>query len=106
MSETEQTGSTDLDSLGTDYQGMHWSALKKLVEARGMAYEGKEQAIAFLSAALPIGQVKSPQSVVTGGKFLDKKQPYGDIFGEVENAPDARYIQGGNYYNGAGEKVG
>ena len=38
--------------------------------------------------------------------MFDKKQPYGEVSGKIEDAPGARFFQDGIYYNGLGEKVG
>lgn len=88
-----------------NYKGMHWSALKKLLEERGLVYASKEQAIEVLTALPAEGEVVVAP-VVTGGKFLDKKQPYGAICGSLDECPTACFTQGGGLYNIAGEKVG
>lgn len=111
-----------------DLGGLHWSKLKSLVEQHGGAYEGKEQAIAFLTAKLATADT-APADTPAGGDgadtvtgdaapdvveaakgepsiAFDKRKPYGDVFGEIENAPGARYFQGGKYFNGRGELVG
>ena len=76
---------------------LHWTALKKLVEEKGGTYEDKAQAIAFLSS--------DTQPSAPVGTF-DKSQPYGDVSGEIEDMPGARYFQNGHFYNGVGVMVG
>lgn len=101
-----------------DFASMHWSALKKLMEDRGLKYEGKEQAIAVLSAgqaspdgeaakAPPAGTVTpNPAPTPSRAREFDRSQPFGHVSGEVDGAPGACYAQDGHLFNSEGEKVG
>jgi hypothetical protein len=116
-----------------ELQATHWATLKKMVEEAGGQYENKEKSIQFLVAAgavdsqsddsatdkaavektvedLPTLKIdQSVQSVVkTQSKavvMLDKSRPFGEIFGEVEDFPTARYSQGEHLFNSQGEKL-
>ena len=95
--------------MSESFASMHWSALKKLVEEKGGKYEGKEQAIAFLTGSEPAPDaqpVAAPAVAKNSAVFFDKSKPYGDVSGEIEGMPSARYFQGGHYFNPQGEKVG
>jgi len=37
---------------------------------------------------------------------MNKKEPYGEIFGQIDDAPGARFMQNGEYFNAQGNKVG
>lgn len=108
----------------------HWATLKKMVEDAGGTYEDKEKAIQFLvdsgvvtgadenpanelpADELPVEEIpmlkideptaKTKSKVVV---MLDKSKPYGDIFGDVEDFPTARYTQGEHLFNSLGEKL-
>lgn len=41
----------------------------------------------------------------TGPRF-DRRKPYGEICGDIPEAPGARFLQGGHYFNNAGDVVG
>jgi len=83
----------------SDYDSMHWTALKKLVEEKGGEWEDKAAAIAFLSNPVTLPDNKN---TVT----FDKSKPYGEIFGVVEGMPGVRFRQNGCYFNVNGVKVG
>lgn len=94
-------------------KSMHWQELKKLMEARGLKWENKAQAIEALgkletaeaNASKPDSapEVKAPKGVdVT----LDKSKPYGTVHGKDDRFPDAAFSQGGRYFNRDGNQVG
>ena len=86
----------------SDLNSLHWTALKRLVEEKGGTYEDKAQAIAFLSSdTQPAAPVASNTNVT-----FDKSKPYGDVSGEIEDMPGARYFQNGHFFNGVGVMVG
>ncbi len=96
----------DVDDLGS----LHWTALRKMVEDAGGRYEGKPQAIEFLTTGKP-AEVSSDVAVQvvahsSSGITLDRSRPFGHVSGDIEEAPNARYFQGGHYFNTQGEKVG
>lgn len=95
----------------SDLATLHWTALKKMCEERGGRYEGKEQAIAFLSGdPQPLAPVVSAQeapAVVSGDVVrFDKTKDYGLVTGDIEDMPGARYFQAGHFFNVRGEMVG
>ena len=92
-------------------ESLHWTALKKLVEERGGKYEGKDQAIAFLKTdPQPISPVVSAEqapAIVSGDTVVfDRSQPYGQVSGDIEEMPGARFFQNGHFFNVRGECVG
>jgi hypothetical protein len=112
-----------------ELKATHWATLKKMVEDAGGTYEDKESSIQFLidaDAANTVGKtadeetkVDSPvediptlkidEPVLVANKkssiTLDKSRPFGEIFGEVEGYPNARYTQGDHIFNSLGEKI-
>lgn len=100
--------------MSQDYENMHWKHLKAELEARGLKFESKEQAVdallksdqdgnAPIAAAVP---AVFTEKVADGIQRFNPKAEHTQIFGEVENAPGARFSQGGRYFNNAGEQVG
>ena len=108
---------------------LHWQTLKKMVEEKGGAYESKEKAIAFLSAEetadpgqtttvaeaadTPVATppdapadtpAEEPAAVVA--KIFDPNRPYGEISGTFDDAPGARFMQNGLYYDSTHAVVG
>lgn len=75
---------------------MHWTQLKKAVEAAGGTYESKDQAEAFLSSV----------GVDTSDKVLDRARPFSVVCGEDPRWPGAKFGQDGMYFNAKGDKVG
>ena len=95
----------------SELTSLHWTALKKLVEDRGGKYEGKEQAIAFLSGdpmpLAPVVTAKEAPALVSGDVIrFDKTKDYGHVTGDIEEMPGARYFQSGHFFNVHGEMVG
>lgn len=111
-----------------ELKSMHWSQLKKMVEDNGGQWETKEKAVQFLvdagltsgdegtndeggeevtekpSADVPV--VKVEVAPKTKAKVvLDRSKPFGDVYGEVEGYPTARYSQGEHLFNAAGERL-
>lgn len=94
-----------------DYEALHWTALKKLVVEAGGVWTNKDDAIEYLtglSIAIPESIAKPAEKPAgkPASATLDKSLPYGEVSGKIENAPGARYTQGGVYFNGNGEQVG
>lgn len=110
-----------------ELKSMHWSQLKKMVEDNGGQWETKEKAVQFLvdagltsgdegaddageesteepSADVPVVKVEVAQKTKAKG-FLDRSKPFGEIFGEIEGYPTARYSQGEHLFNSSGEKL-
>lgn len=103
---------------------LHWQALKAKMEAAGLPWISKADAIEKLGklevaagdggdaggeqtgdAAAPKADAK-PAKPANGKPCFDRKRPYGDVMGRVEGAPGARYLQDRLYFNSAGEVVG
>lgn len=103
---------------------MHWSQLKKAVEEAGGQYENKEQCIQFLidagavtskaeekaqandgSGELPTLKIPDAEQVARKTALLDRSRPFGDISGEIEGFPTARYSQGEHLFNPQGERL-
>jgi len=98
-----------------NYNEMHWSALKKLMEEQGQKFESKAQAIAFLSGPEDTGIPFADVQEDTGIPFvdvqeenenlhevLDKSKSFGEIFGIMAECESARYIQNGKFYTSEG----
>lgn len=118
-----------------EIKSLHWSQLKKMVEEAGGQYENKEKSIQFLidAGAVTGGEEtanqgdestdadKAPEDLPTlkvtddapaakpkaktSSVFLDKSRPFGEIFGEIEGFPTARFSQGEHFFNSQGEKL-
>lgn len=102
-----------------ELKALHWATLKKMVEDAGGTYEDKETSIQFLIDANAVTTVDSPVENIPTVKLdapvlvankkssitLDKSRPFGEIFGEVEGYPNARYTQGDHIFNSLGEKI-
>ena len=92
-----------------NYETMHWTQLKKLVEERGGEYTNKPDALIFLNqpaVGCNAPSVGSMNTATASDPVFDKSKPYGEICGSVDGAPCARYIQDGVFYNNNGVKVG
>jgi len=87
-----------------NYNEMHWSALKKLMEEQGQKFESKAQAIAFLSGPEDTGIpfVDVPEKNEKLHEVLDKSKSFGEIFGIMAECESARYIQNGKFYTSEG----
>ena len=115
-----------------ELKATHWSQLKKMVEEAGGTYENKEKSIQFmidsgavtenidsaeeiaiedpvivedlptlkLPDADPVSKSKSKSTAP-----MDRSRPFGEIFGEIEGFPTARYSQGEHFFNSKGEKL-
>lgn len=83
----------------TNIVSAHWRTLKKMVEDAGGVWTDKEAAVKFL-----LGSADKASPTEKPG--LDKSRPYAEVFGTVEGADGARYMQDGVYYNLSGQKVG
>lgn len=105
----------------------HWQMLKKMMADAGLEFKSKEQAIEELSKLQPTpdgtasgdngesatsadadqgdGAQTKASNEAQGPRF-DRKKPYGEICGDVPDAPGARFLQGGHYFNNAGDAVG
>lgn len=107
-----------------ELKALHWTQLKKLCEDNGLEYKGKDEAVAALLALNPPAtdpinppsdetppdqppsddeQAEDPAET---GPRLNMRRPYGEIYGEVEGAPNARYTQDGHLFDASGSKVG
>jgi len=88
---------------------IHWTKLKKAVEDAGGTWTNRDDAEVFL-ANRGIEVADEPAPVAAPAQIkrvaLDRSLPYADVFGSVENAPGARFMQGGTYFNTKGEQVG
>lgn len=105
---------------------LHWQALKAKMEAAGLPWISKADAIEKLGklegaagdggdagdeqtgdAAAPKADAKpAKEKAAKVAVVFDRKRPYGDVMGRVEGAPGARYLQDRLYFNSAGEVVG
>lgn len=99
-----------------ELKSLHWATLKKMVEDAGGTYEDKDTSIEFLLGKVvekPVDSmptVKLDSTVLVGSNkksslTLDKSKPFGEIFGDVEGFPTARYSQGEHLFNSHGEKL-
>lgn len=116
-----------------ELKALHWQKLKKMMEDAGLEYKSKDQAIEELAKLPPAATDTSPPAGANGGENtgdaggekpkddtndsatddsapqgprFDRSRPYGEISGEIPEAPGARYLQGGHYFNNAGDAVG
>ena len=103
-----------------ELRALHWQQLKKMVEDAGLEYKGKDQAVEALLALQPAtdelpadaaaadapADAADAQPVEPAAVRLNRAKPYGDVFGDVDGAPGARFIQDGTLFNAKGEKVG
>lgn len=98
-----------------ELKALHWATLKKMVEDAGGTYEDKDTSIEFLLGKvvdkpvdnIPTVKLDAP-ALVSNKKSsiaLDKSKPFGEIFGDVEGYPTARYSQGEHLFNSLGEKL-
>jgi len=83
-----------------DLSALHHNKLKKMVTDAGGVYTDKGSAIAFLVAAPVVAKVEHKSN-----STLDKTRPYGQIFGELEGYPTARFMQNGCVFNTEGMKL-
>lgn len=111
----------------------HWATLKKMVEEAGGQYEDKDKSIQFLVDAGLVtdsGEVAQDASSTADNEApvenlptltiteaapaapksksnikLDRSLPFGEIFGEIEGYPTARFSQGEHLFNSQGEKL-
>ncbi len=118
-----------------ELKALHWQTLKKMMEDAGLEFKSKDQAVEELAKLDPPAEDPAPPSGDTGaagaesnpptagdppkddptpddaapaaaGPTFKRNAPYGEICGEVADAPGARFLQGGFYFNNAGEVVG
>lgn len=114
-----------------ELKALHWQTLKKMMEDAGLEYKSKEQAVDELSklpaadgtvgtppvgdTQPPAGNPKADGDTAPAPKakpespavpHFNSKQPYGEISGSLPEAPGARFLQGGLYFNNAGDVVG
>lgn len=94
----------------SDLASLHWMQLKSKVEAAGLPWISKADAIEKLGKLDQPVVAAEPEPVkatkVKAGQTLDRSKPYGEISGEIEGAPGARYAQGGLFFNSAGDLIG
>ena len=83
-----------------NFESLHWRTIKKMVEDKGTIYENREQAEAFL---LSLPEEERP---VIKMVMLDRSLPVGEIYGVMDECPNARFSQGGHLFDGEGKKVG
>ncbi len=117
-----------------ELQAMHWQTLKVMMTDAGLEYKSKEQAVeellkldpvapdapaadpsaeevaaaaeaAAASAAAAVAAAEAAAAAYTG-PMLNRRMPFGQVFGDIEGAPGARFTQGGHLFNAAGQKVG
>lgn len=119
-----------------ELQAMHWQTLKVMMTDAGLEYKSKEQAVEELlklepvatepavdpaeaeaAAAAAASQAEAEAAAAAAaaaeaeaatytGPMLNRRMPFGQVFGEIEGAPGARFTQGGHLFNAAGRKVG
>lgn len=118
-----------------ELQAMHWQTLKVMMTDAGLEYKSKEQAVEELmkldppatdsdvdpaaaeAAAAAAAQAEAEAAAATAaaeaaaaaaytGPMLNRRMPFGQVFGDIEGAPGARFTQGGHLFNAAGQKVG
>lgn len=104
-----------------DLKNLHWQTLKKMMEDAGLQFVSKDQAIEELSkrqapadpaaadasgGRLPADPTPAAADQAQEGPRFDRSKPYGEIFGDVPDAPGARFLQDGHYFNTAGGIVG
>ncbi len=118
-----------------ELKALHWQTLKKMMEDAGLEFKSKDQAVEELAKLDPMTEDTTPPAGDTGtagaesnpptagdppkdepnpdeaapaatGPRLNRNAPYGEICGEIADAPGARFLQGGLYFNNAGEVVG
>lgn len=101
---------------------LHWQALKAKMEAVGLPWISKADAIEKLgklegaaggdqagAGGEQTGDAAAPKAdakPAKGKPYFDRQRPYGDVMGRVEGAPGARYLQDRMYFNSAGDVVG
>ena len=98
-----------------ELQDKHWSELKKMMESAGQIYEGKAQAIAFLSAVHQENETPGPAAndhddtppvfIDNVPDVFDKNKQFGEIVGIMEEYPTARYAQNGKLYTSEGTLI-
>ena len=109
-----------------DLKNLHWQTLKKMMEDAGLQFVSKEQAIEELSklaaadhdAAAGAAAADASVDRLLGnpapaaadqapvGPSFDRSKPYGEVFGDIPEAPGARFLQDGHYFNTTGGIVG
>lgn len=118
---TTDTG--DAGDTGVDYQSMHWSQLKALLNAEGKEYTTKEEAIEFLTSldkgdgetqdgATADADRKPPENttpppVPSAPKSktpkFNKNEYYSEVHGIHEKG--VRYYQNGHAFSAIGEYI-
>jgi len=96
-----------------NYETMHWKKIKKLVEERGGVYTNVADGLVLLrelpaaeGVKVDLAEAAMSISVKEDDVVFDKSKPYGKVSGSIADAPGARFVQGGHYFNGQGIKVG
>lgn len=109
LDENNQADNVPLESV-------HWNTLRKMVEEKGGKWTNKEEAIAFLRGAAPAADAPpaDPPADAEAEAAPETKPapvfnpalPHGQISGDIPDAPGARFMQHGRYYNALHEVVG
>ena len=83
---------------------LHWTKLKKMVEEAGGTWSTREAAEEFLARSGV--EIVEPEPAPKRAASFDRSAPYADVYGAIDTAPGARFMQGGVYFNVRGEQVG
>lgn len=75
-------------------------AAAEAAAAAAAAAQAEAEAAAAAAAA------EAAAAAAYTGPMLNRRMPFGQVFGDIENAPGARFTQGGHLFNAAGQKVG
>lgn len=94
-------------------EDLHWNTLRKMVEDKGGKWTNKEDAIAFLRGTAPAEDKTPPADdvanaapKVNAASGFNPALPHGQVSGDIPDAPGARFMQHGLYYNALHEVVG
>lgn len=111
LDENNQADNVPLESV-------HWNTLRKMVEEKGGKWTNKEEAIAFLRGAAPAAETPPPDDMppdddaanaapeAKAAPAFNPALPHGQVSGDIPDAPGARFMQHGRYYNALHEVVG